>query len=542
MTIEQLIPTLEAEIPAAMAANDVPGLAIGICDADGTRWSRGFGTTTRGGDVPITTATRFSVQSTSKLVTATAAMVAVAQGLVDLDAPISRYLPGFTVNSAFDADPCDLITLRHLLSHTAGFTHEAPDGSNYDLGSGDFDAHCASIARTWLRFPVGDHHEYSNLGIDLAGWILQRVGGAPFAGWIERELLAPLGMTRSTFDAAEIVADPDRAIGHWRPFTAAGRALPVAVPMVAAGGLYTSVEDALRFVGLQLRDGAPLLTPELAAEQRRVPFPIAPEQRLGYALGLYVDEWPPGVRVLHHGGSGFGFQAQVCWMPQHGIGVVVLTNSFDHDLQNELTRRIVAHVAGASTVGRPAPAPALAEPSPSLPIADARELAGQYVGRLDAPVEVILEDDRLLVRTDGTTRPARLIAPRTIELDGPERERHRFLPRRAGTIAAMVALRDGTARYRNAADATPPSRLDPEHAGTYAAHSWGVPTARWRLAQDGASPTIGPVAADDEAAPTVALRLTPIEPGLYLSSTGEALDLRTQPPTYAAVALHRQPV
>lgn len=345
-------------------------------------------------------------------------------------------------------------------------------------------------------------------------------------------------MTRSTFDGAEIAADPDRAIGHWRPFTAAGRALPVAVPMVAAGGLYTTVEDALRFVDLQLRDGAPLLAPELIAEQRRLPFPASPDQQLGYALGLYLDEWPPGVRVLHHGGSGFGFQAQLCWMPEQEVGVVVLTNSFDHDLQNELTRRIVAHVAGASTSDRPAPPAVPTEIPPGDPLADAHELTGQYVGRLDAPVELTIEHDQLLVRTAGTTRSARLIAPRTIELDGPERERHRFDPGRDGTIAYMVALRDGTARYRNDARTTPPSQLDAAHAGTYAVSSWGVETGRWRLAQDGSSPTIGPLAAGEQAtAPAVALRLAPIAPDLYLSSTGEALDLRTQPPTYAGIAL-----
>ncbi len=100
----------------------------------------------------------------------------------------------------------------------------------------------------------------------------------------------------------------------------------------------------------------------------------------------------------------------------------------------------------------------------------------------------------------------------------------------------MVDLRDGTARYRNDARATPPSRLDPLHAGTYLVSSWGVPTARWRVAQDGPSPTIARLPADG-AEPAVALRLTPVEPGLYLSSTGEALDLQTQPPTYANIAL-----
>ncbi len=117
-----------------------------------------------------------------------------------------------------------------------------------------------------------------------------------------------------------------------------------------------------------------MLTPELIAEQRRLPFPVAPEQRLGYALGLYVDEWAPGVRVLHHGGSGFGFQAQLCWLLEQEVGVVVLTNSFDHDLQNELSlpdrRARRGRERRASPASTPAPAPASTEP-PALPLADA---------------------------------------------------------------------------------------------------------------------------------------------------------------------------
>ena len=72
------------------------------------------------------------------------------------------------------------MTLRHLLSHTAGFTHEAPVGNNLVVGRASFAAHCRSISDTWLRFPVGHHYEYSNLGIDLAAFVIERVSGLPF--------------------------------------------------------------------------------------------------------------------------------------------------------------------------------------------------------------------------------------------------------------------------------------------------------------------------------------------------------------------------
>ncbi|WP_272473297.1 serine hydrolase domain-containing protein [Baekduia alba] len=503
--IDELAGVLDAAIPDAMASAAVPGLAIGLCDASGPLWSAGYGTTRRDGDVPIATDTRFSVQSTSKLATATAVLLAVEAGLLHLDAPIATAVPDFAVHSVFEEDPGARITLRHLLGHTAGFTHETANGSNHDVGDGDFDAHCRSIFATWLRFPVGHHFEYSNLGIDLAGYALRQAVGRPFADAARELLLEPLGMARATFDAAVVAADPGRAVGHWRPFAAAGRELPVAVPMVASGGLYTSVDDALALVAMLLRDGAPLLAAELAAEQRRIVTPH-PGQQLGYGLGLYADEWAPGVQVFHHGGSGFGFQAQLFWVPALEVGAVILTNSFDHNLQNELARRIVAALA-------PDRGPA-APPFPAGGRVDRDDVAGEYVGRNEDRAAVTVVAGGL--RIDGAPAAA---------------ARYRFLPGRAGAGTYMVDLRNGDVRYRNDAARTPPSTLDPARAGTYTMSSWGVPTAEYELAQDGASPALRRVGSD------VALRLAPIGTGLYLSSTGEVLDLRAATPTYANVAL-----
>jgi CubicO group peptidase (beta-lactamase class C family) len=87
-----------------------------------------------------------------------------------------------------------------LLSHTAGFTHEAPLGNNYQPEPGDFDAHARSISDTWLRFPVGTGYAYSNLGIDPADYILEQISNKPFPVVIRDSLLAPLGMDYSTFD------------------------------------------------------------------------------------------------------------------------------------------------------------------------------------------------------------------------------------------------------------------------------------------------------------------------------------------------------
>ena len=338
-----VIARYQARIPELMAEQGIPGLAVVVVDGDQILWAEGFGHLERDGAAPVTTETSFSVQSTSKLFTATAVMIAVQDGLVELDEPITAYLPEFTVNSVFEEHPERRITLRMLLAHTAGFTHEAPIGNNFELDPGDFDAHVASISDTWLRFPVGTGYAYSNLGIDLAGFILERVYGRPFAQVMDDVLLDPLGMEHSSFDREVIRATVDRAVGHVAP----APTVPVDVPMTAAGGLYASVADLGRFLSFQLSDGAidgrSLLDPALVAEMRTVPEP-SEGASAGYALGVDRTRWVRGrnADLFSHGGGGFGFLADLWWLPKLELGIAVLTNSSDHQLQGDLALSILA--------------------------------------------------------------------------------------------------------------------------------------------------------------------------------------------------------
>ena len=157
----------------------------------------GFGYTDLDQQTAVTPDTMFSIQSTSKTLTATAILLAVQKGLLNLDVPICTYFPKFTVHSRFEEHPEHLITLRHLLSHTSGFTHEAPVGNNF-ADAPSFEVHIASISDTWLRYPVGQRYSYSNLGIDLAAYILQIVSRKSFSQVMKETLFDPLGMVNSS--------------------------------------------------------------------------------------------------------------------------------------------------------------------------------------------------------------------------------------------------------------------------------------------------------------------------------------------------------
>ncbi|MFG1909734.1 serine hydrolase domain-containing protein [Kribbella sp. NPDC048928] len=503
---ERVVADLQQRVPGLLEEHRLPGMAIGICDADSVVWSAGFGSTRTGG-LPIESGTRFSVQSCSKMYTATAVLLAVQEGLVELDAPILRYLPEFRVNSSFEEHPERRITLRHLLGHTAGFTHEAPVGSNYLVGNESFEAHCRSICETWLRFPVGHHYEYSNLGIDLAGYVLQRCSGMPFHEFVRRTLLEPLGLERTTFDARVIARDAGRAIGHSTGY----KRLPVRVPMVAAGGLYTSAEDACRYLRFHLNGGESLLSSELLAEMYRVPG-----RDEGYGLGVAVWRMR-GVPIRGHGGGGFGFLSDMSWAPEDGVGVVVLTNSTAHQLQRQVATDILTDLIGSGASPKSAPVAARHGAAPSAAV------DGGYVGGGD---QVTLTGGFLIA---GESRMAvEFVSADEFTADG-ELYRLRDFDSE-GRPAYLESVKDGSVRYRNDLPDRAPADVDGPWNQDYAIHVSGVRDGTARLRKEN-----GVHLFDHWNGRTV--RVREHRPGLYIAANGETLDLTRTPPTYANVRL-----
>jgi hypothetical protein len=231
-----------------------------------------------------------------------------------------------------------------LLSHTAGFTHEAPVGNNNDLETGTWEDHIASISETWLIYPVGKLYRYSNLGIDLAGYILEQQVGLPFQLYVKRHLFEPLGMNNSTFDRWEIQNQPDRAIGQSGIY----RQIPPITPMMPSGGAVASANDIARYLQFHINQGSikgqPVLDPQLMEQMYRPHFQAS--QVNSYGLGLYINQDRFDAKTLRHNGGGFGFMSQMLWYPDLKIGIAWLSNSQEneHDLFGWLSHAILNDV------------------------------------------------------------------------------------------------------------------------------------------------------------------------------------------------------
>ncbi len=327
--ITQVVEELKSKVPTWLNGTDVPGTAFAVVDEGKILWQHVYGHTTRNKEKPIDPKTIFSIQSMSKSFTALGVLMAVQDGLVGLDEPITTYLPDFTVNSPYEEHPQKKMTLRILLTHRAGFTHEAPLGNNYDCRPHTFEEHVLSISDSWLRYPVGYRFSYANQGIDLAGYILEKKSGMPFWEYIKLKVLDPLGMTSTTLDFEEIKKRTNRAVGHVSTRSKIPDGIPVDIPMIGAGGVYSNIPDMAKYLQFHINkgkvNGKQILRKDLIEEMHTVQFPEI-RQKVGYGLCLHkyiVSE----TYHLFHSGGGYGFSSIMTMYPELEIGVVAMSNS-----------------------------------------------------------------------------------------------------------------------------------------------------------------------------------------------------------------------
>src|SRR5205823_7187230 len=187
---------LERLIDRKMRVQGLRVLSIALVDDQEVVWSRGFGIVDTAANRLAGPETVYRVGSVSKLFTDVAIMQLVERGKIDLDAPVTRYLPDFHPHNPYGR----AITLRQLMSHRAGLVREPPVGNYFDSTSPPLAATIASLNRTTLVYPPETHTKYSNAAIAAVGYVLERTSGKPFAQELAAAVLEPLGMSRSGFE------------------------------------------------------------------------------------------------------------------------------------------------------------------------------------------------------------------------------------------------------------------------------------------------------------------------------------------------------
>ncbi len=367
------VPHLEEFIPAAMQRYKTLGVSVALVDGNRIGWARGFGFSDHAQTKRVTPASVFSLQSISKTYTATLFLIAVDRGWFRIDDPLVAHMPEFRVNSRFGADNYRNITLRQLLSHWSGLTHEAPIGNNYDTGECTFDQHIASIADTWLIAPPGSRYAYSNLGFDLLAHLIEMHSGGPIERFAQKELFGPLGMRNTTYAPSKI---PETNLVRGQQEE--GGDVTIFIPMLGAGGAYSTASDMARFM-MALMSNTPKLLKPATARQMCTPQFLVDHQVSGYGFGLFSRP-AYGATMLSHGGGGYGYDTEQRWLPAYRMGVAVLTNDGDGGLAEEIADEALKAMVKARYGAIPANKPVRLTERPAVTpdLAAMKALEGSY--------------------------------------------------------------------------------------------------------------------------------------------------------------------
>ena len=362
---------LDGFMPYALNRGDIPGAVVAVVKDGQPLLVKGYGYSDVANKTPVQPDTIFRPGSISKLFTWTAVMQLVGEGKLDLDKDVSAYLD-FKIPARSDGP----ITLRRLMTHTAGFEETIQDLINSDpkryrpLGT---------AMKTWVperMYKAGSTPAYSNYGASLAGYIVQRVSGETFEDYIAHHIFQPLGMTHAT-----MVQPLPAAL---RPFMAKGyqpgsdKPVPYElIDMSPAGALAMSGEDATKFMIAHLAaEKGPnvLLPPAVAREMHRTEAPGF--DRLNHmALGFYQSNMN-GHAIISHGGDTEVFHSDLNLFIDDGVGIYVSLNS--------LGREGAAHVLRAALLREfadryfPGPAPT-GQVDPAMAKQHAAMMAGTYV-------------------------------------------------------------------------------------------------------------------------------------------------------------------
>lgn len=360
-----------------MAAYDVPGASIAIIDNGSLVYEKGYGVKHRVQGGAVTPGTVFRFGSTLKMMTAAAVMQQVEQGLVDLQAPVTQYIPEFQVSGAW---PSDSISVWNLLTHTSSF----PDRyDEYMFRNGLAGPTTPTALSEWaagqsaipLYAPPGSFWNYSNPNFSLAGLIAERASGLEYHQYMEERVFGPAGMTSTTLLPSDVLAYGDYAYEHYvDPFT--GESV-IAAPdaydnwiMAPAGLGFATARDLARFALVLMQGGSPVLTPQSAEIMQSQQIDMQTGEPIYYGFGVMVLPDYYGANLRMHGGNVFGSSSSLIWAPDYTFAVALLFNGASSPDAAALCAYTAFHPLTGS-----------APPNTSLPPSEWGKYAGNYRGR-----------------------------------------------------------------------------------------------------------------------------------------------------------------
>jgi len=313
---------LDGFMPYALSNADIVGAVVTVVKDGEVIANRGYGFANLEERTPVDAETTlFRPGSISKLFTWTAVMQQVEAGKIDLDADINTYID-FEIPD-YEGQP---ITMRHIMTHTTGFQEVIRDLISSDPASGE--TSLGDYLKTHIPariYPPGTMPAYSNYATALAGYVVERVSGEPFADYVRAHIFEPLGMRNSTFAQPLPEAMSAAMSGGYKSIADGEPGFFEIIPAAPAGSMTTTAADMALFMNAHLNDGAGLMRPETARQMHET----ADQQFPGVnsmLLGFYQENYG-GQRIIAHGGDTTFFHSNLSLLMDQNVGVYISLNS-----------------------------------------------------------------------------------------------------------------------------------------------------------------------------------------------------------------------
>lgn len=327
---------LDAEINYLMVRDHLQGVGLVIVQDDQVLFQKGFGHSNRENLTRVDNQTMFRTGSISKLLTSTAIMQLEERGLLDLDQPLTNYLPEFFIQTRPHLDAnVDSITIRDMLTHRSGIPSDFFH-TNYEEFPPTLEEYSLQFSPETLAQTPGEFWSYSNAAMTILGHVIERVSGEPFEAYVQTNILTPLAMNDSSFSATPQV------LSHLAtPYfydTASNKRVPLNHLKIAegpAGGFFSNLDEMSVFLQSVLNDARgtaaePLLLQTATYQQmfavQNANNPLDKLMGISMGLGWFVAEFPYG-KVASHGGDISGFHNELIVIPEQNIAVYATTNS-----------------------------------------------------------------------------------------------------------------------------------------------------------------------------------------------------------------------
>jgi CubicO group peptidase (beta-lactamase class C family) len=347
---------LDDFLSRTIEAHRIPGLAVAVTRGREIVYLRAFGTRNLDTREPLSTDSLFHMASVSKPFVATAIVQLVEKGAIDLDAPVTRYLPYFRLADERSSE----ITIRQMLQHTSGM----PDVEDYEwdrpqLDEGAAERYVRSLSGESLIGPPGQQWRYSNIAFDTLGDVIAKVSGQSFEDYEKSHILDPLGMKESTFVYPDTRAEL-RTTGHvWDLDPKVSAVYPYNRRHAPSSTLNSSVVEMTRWAWANLNRGE--LDGTRILEEKSYDLMWRPSAKVSetvdVGLSWFLEE-RGGTRVVSHSGGDTGYSSYCALLLDEDVAVILASN-YDRTPMSAIRNGIIDIVLGHEAT---VPPPSVAYP------------------------------------------------------------------------------------------------------------------------------------------------------------------------------------